>query len=181
MEVARIGEETGNIAGLVLGLEGVALAHLIAGRPAEAITTCKRALALAREHQSGLFEEPSLLAHLARACLQVGDPNGAVVCAEEAVTVARRQGSRVVECLALLTRAQIRRATGAYGADLTADLEAALTLATETGALTYEPFIREERSRIRPDETELHEALRLFTAVGATGHVRRLQAELDAS
>jgi class 3 adenylate cyclase/tetratricopeptide (TPR) repeat protein len=182
-EAARLGEETGNIAGLVLGLEGLALAHLIAGRPAAAITTCERALAQAREHRSGLFAEPTLLAHLARARLQVGDPNGAVLSAEEAVTVARRQGSRVVECLALLMRAQVRRATGAYGADgdLTADLEAALILATKTGALTYEPFIREERSRIRPAETELHEALRLFTAVGATGHARRLQAELDAS
>jgi tetratricopeptide (TPR) repeat protein len=183
MEAVRLSEETGNIAGMVLGLEGLALAHLIAGRPTEAITTCKRALAQAREHRSGLFEEPSLLAHLARARLQVGDPNGALLSADQAVTVARRQGSRVVECLALLTRAQVRRATGAYDAagDLTTDLEAALILATTTGALTYEPFIREERSRIRPDETELREALRLCTAVGATGHARRLQAELDAS
>jgi tetratricopeptide (TPR) repeat protein len=153
-EAARLGEETGNIAGLVLGLEGLALAHLIAGRPTEAITTCKRALAQAREHQSGLFEESSLLAYLARARLQVGDPNGALISAEEAVTVARRQGAQVVECLALLTRAQVRRATGAYGADgdLTADLEVALVLATKTGALTYEPFIRAELSRIRADK-----------------------------
>jgi hypothetical protein len=77
----------------------------------------------------------------------------------------------------------VRRATGAYGADgdLTTDLEAALVLAAKTGALTYEPFIRAERGRIRLDDTELREALRLCTVVGATGHARRLQAELDAS
>jgi class 3 adenylate cyclase/tetratricopeptide (TPR) repeat protein len=183
MEAARLGEETGNIAGLILGLAGLALAQLIAGRPTEAIITCKRALTQAREHQTGLFEEPSLLAHLARARLQVGDPNGALISADEAVTVARRQGSRVVECLALLTRAQVRRATGAYGADgdLTTDLEAALVLAAKTGALTYEPFIREERGRLRLDDTELREALRLCTVIGATGHARRIQAKLDAS
>lgn len=180
-EAVRLGEETGNMAGLVLGLEGLALAHLIAGRPAEAITICEQALAEAREHRTGLFEEPSLLAHMARARLDAGMPNDAVMSADEGVDVARRQGSRVVECLALLTRAQVRRATGGCSTDgdLRADLDAALVLATKTGALTYEPFIREERGRVRGDDTELREALRLYTVIGATSHARRLEAELD--
>jgi hypothetical protein len=179
-EAVRLGEETGNMAGLVLGLEGLALAHLVAGRPAEAITVCEQALAKAREHRSGLFEEPSLLAHMALARLKAGMLNGAVVSADEGVDVARRQGSQVVECLALLTRAQVRRATEGYGTDgdLIADLDAALALAAKTGALTYEPFIREERGRVRGDETELREALRLYTVIGATTHTRRLEAEL---
>jgi class 3 adenylate cyclase/tetratricopeptide (TPR) repeat protein len=181
MESAHLGEETGNVAGLVLGLEGLALAHLVAGRPAEAITICEQALTEAREHQSGLFEEPSLLAHMARARLEAGDPHGAVVSAVAGVDVARRQGLPVVECLALLTRAQVLRAAGGSNADLMADLDAASVLATETGALTYEPFIREERSRLCGDQTELREALRLFTVIGATGHARRLGAELDES
>ncbi|HVE45851.1 MAG TPA: adenylate/guanylate cyclase domain-containing protein [Acidimicrobiales bacterium] len=183
MEAARLGEETGNMAGLVLGLEGLALAHLVAGRPAEAITICEQALAEAREHRSGLFEEASLLAHMARARLKAGDPHGAVVSADEGVDVARRQGLTIVECLALLTRAQALRATGRSGADddLMADLDTASVLATQTGALTYEPFIREERGRVRGDEPELREALRLFTVIEATGHARRLKAELDGS
>jgi hypothetical protein len=157
------------------------LAHQIAGRPAEAITICEQALAEAREHRTGLFEEPSLLAHMARARLDAGMPNDAVMSADEGVDVARRQGSRVVECLALLTRAQVRRATGGCSTDgdLRADLDAALVLATKTGALTYEPFIREERGRVRGDDTELREALRLYTVIGATSHARRLEAELD--
>lgn len=182
-EAACLGEETGNVAGLILGLEGLALAHLVAGRPAEAITVCEHALAEAREHRSGLFEEASLLAHLARARLEAGDLSGAAVSADEGVDVARRQGLHVVECLALLTRAQVLRATGGSGAggDLMADLDAASALATQTGALTYEPFIRHERGRVRADETELREALRLFTAIGATGHARRLKAELEGA
>ena len=41
-------------------------------------------------------------------------------------------------------------------------------------ALAYEPFIREEAARLRGDQAELREALRLFTAIGASGHARRL-------
>ena len=45
------------------------------------------------------------------------------------------------------------------------------------GLLSYEPFIREELARVRGDDAEFREALRLFTAIGATGHARRLEAE----
>jgi hypothetical protein len=62
-----------------------------------------------------------------------------------------------------------------------ADLAAALTLVAEVGALTYEPFIREELGRLHADESELREAARLYTAIGATGHARRLEAELAAA
>jgi adenylate cyclase len=180
-EAVRLGEDTGNVMSLVLGLEGLAVAHLAAGRPAEAVTACERALAKAREHRSGLCEEAALLAHLARARLATGDPSGATHAAAEAVTVARRQGARVVECLALLTRAQVHRVTGGGHDAVLGDVEAALSLVAETGALTYEPFIREEIGRLRTDGDELREALRLYTAIGATGHAERLAAELAGS
>jgi hypothetical protein len=93
--------------------------------------------------------------------------------------VAGRQQARVVECLALLTRAQVLRATGGSANDISADLDAALALVPETGALTYEPFIREEFGRLRGDRAELWEAHRLYSAIGATGHARRLRTELD--
>ena len=57
------------------------------------------------------------------------------------------------------------------------DLEAALILVRDVGALTYEPFIREELGRLRRDDTELHEAVRLYKAIGATERARRLQAD----
>ncbi len=180
-EAVRIGEDTGNAAALVLALEGLALAQLVAGRPAEAAAACERALTEARKHRSGLFQEASVLAHLAEARLAVGDRLAAVVAADEAVGVSRRQGVRVFECLALVTRAKVHRATGGDHDAILSDLEAALSLVVETGALTYEPFIRKEFGRLRADEGELREAVRLYQAIGATGHARRLSAELDVS
>ena len=178
-EAVRIGEDTGNISGLVLGLESVALSELAAARPSRAVAACERALREMREHRTGLFEEAPVLAHLARARLAAGDPAGAVDAATDAVTVAVRQQANVVECLALLTRAQTLRATDGDVNDITADLHAALALVRETGALTYEPFIREELGRLHADPAELSEALRLYSAIGATGHARRLRNELD--
>jgi hypothetical protein len=178
-EAVRLGEETGNTAALVLGLESVALSELAAGRPSFAVAACERALREMREHRSGLFEEGPVLAYLARARLAEGDAAGAADAAAEALAVAGRQHARVVECLALLTRAQMLRATGGSVNDISADLDAALALVPETGALTYEPFIREEFGRLRDDRAELREAHRLYSAIGATGHARRLRTELD--
>jgi tetratricopeptide (TPR) repeat protein len=178
-EAVRIGEETGDTAGLVLGLESLALSELAAGRPSFAVDACERALREMREQRSGLFEHGPVLAHLARARLAAGDAVRAADAAAHAVTVAREQQARVVECMALLTRAQVLRATDGASNDISADLQAALVLVPETRALTYEPFIREEFGRLRGDRAELREALRLYTAIGATGHDRRLRTELD--
>jgi hypothetical protein len=105
-----------------------------------------------------------------------GDP-AAAAAADEAVAVARGRGARVDECLALLVRGKVRAASGARDGAL-ADLDATLTLVGEVGALTYEPFIREELGRLHADESELREAVRLYEAIGAAGHARRLEAEL---
>jgi hypothetical protein len=115
---------------------------------------------------------------LGRARLDAGDLAGALASSEEAVAVARQQQAPVVECLALLIRGQTWRAHQ-KDAEAEADLAAALDLATETGALGYEPFIREELGRLHHDEKELGEALRLYRQIGATGHARRLEAELS--
>jgi class 3 adenylate cyclase len=111
--------------------------------------------------------------------LMAGRP--AAAAADESVEVARRQGARVHECLALLTRARVCRSEGGSTEAVGADLDAALTLVSEVGALTYEPFIREELGRLREEESELREAARLYNAIGATGHARRLEAELAGS
>jgi hypothetical protein len=89
----------------------------------------------------------------------------------------------VAECQALLIRARVARATdgGQSQEAAFADLDAAQTLAQEMGAGAYEPFIREELGRLHQDESELAEALHLYKAIGATGHARRLEAELAAS
>jgi hypothetical protein len=109
-----------------------------------------------------------------------GDRAGAEAAANEAVAVAHRQQARTVECLALVVRAEVGRATdGPHDRHtVLADLDAGLHLVRDTGALTYEPFIREQLSRLDADENQLREALRLFNAIGAYAHVRRLEAEL---
>jgi tetratricopeptide (TPR) repeat protein len=162
-----------------LGLDALTLAHLVVGQTGEAVVAAERALTEARSHRSGLFLEAEVLAQLARARLAEDDPVGATRAADEAVTAARQRGTRVFEGLALLTRSQVRRATGAAPDDVLSDLDAALDLVKETGALAYEPLIHEELGRLRDDESELREALRLYTAMGAAGHARRLGAELD--
>ncbi|HEV8623746.1 MAG TPA: adenylate/guanylate cyclase domain-containing protein [Acidimicrobiia bacterium] len=179
-EAVRIGEDTGNALSLVYGLEALARAHLVLGRLPEAVAAAERALAEARSRRSGLCFESEILACLAEARLAAGEPASAATAAAEAVAVARRQDARVVEGLALLTRARVARATdGGQSQDtVLADLDSAQALVRETGALTYEPFIREELGRLRDDEGELREALRLYSAIGATGHARRLGSEL---
>jgi tetratricopeptide (TPR) repeat protein len=180
-EAIRLAEDTGNVSSLVIGLEATAIAHLVVGQPDEAVAACERALAVGREKRSGLHLEASVVAHLAQARLAAGDRAAAEAAAAEAVEVARRQGARVDECLALLTRAHVGRLRGGSTEAVGTDLNAALTLVGEVGALTYEPFIREELGRLRADESQLREALRLYEFIGATGHARRLDAELAAS
>jgi hypothetical protein len=179
-EAVRIGEDTGNIVGLVLGLESLALCELAGGRPSLAVAACERTLREMREHRTGLFEEGPVLAHLARARLTEGDAAGAAGAAADAVTVAGRQQAKVVECLALLTRAQALRAIDGDVNDISAHLDAALALVPQTGALTYEPFIREELARLGDRPAGLRQAVQLYSAIGASGHARRLHNELDA-
>jgi hypothetical protein len=111
------------------------------------------------------------------------DAPGARQAADEAVEVARRQGARVLACHALLVRARVRRVTeGTVAGDaVLGDIESALTLMAEIGATTYEPFLREELARLRGDADALREALRLYAAIGAVGHARRLDQELSIS
>lgn len=180
-EAARMSGDSGNLALHVIASQALGMAELAAGRWEEAAVTLATALSESRQHRVGLCEEASLLAYLALGLLGIGDKAAAVTRAEEAVAVARGQGARVLECLALLTRARIRRETNGLADAVDEDPIAALTLAEETGAGTYEPFIREELGHLNDDDHELREALRLFTAIGASGQARRLEAELATS
>ena len=178
-EARRISVEIGNRFTLILALESMGIAQLAEGRPDEAQASLTQALNEARTHRCGLSDEASVLAHLAEAHLAAGDATAARLVADEAVERAREQGAGILECLALLVRAKVLR-TGDHAA-VVVDLEAALALIQQTGALTYEPFIREELGRLHGDDSEVREAARLYEAIGATGHARRLEAELGDS
>jgi adenylate cyclase len=140
-EAVRIAEDIGNPAVRVTALGAVGVAEIALGRAGDAVSSLETALAQARDLGVALFEEPTLLIHLARALLDAGEGEGAARAADEAVTVARGQGASVVECLALLTRAGVRRALGADPPTVEADLAAALHLARQTGATAYEQEI----------------------------------------
>jgi hypothetical protein len=95
------------------------------------------------------------------------------------VTVSVRQQAKVVECLALIKQAYVLRATDGDVDNIAADLDAALGHASQTGALTHEPFILEEFGRLRGVPADVGEALRLYSAIGKTRHVTRLRTDLD--
>jgi tetratricopeptide (TPR) repeat protein len=175
-EARALADDPGDLVVRVLALETLGHTALVAGDPKRAKDLLRRAIAQGRD--DGLrLNEARMLALLARTELGLHESDAALGAADEAVRLCRRQGSRVLECLALLTRAGVRRAAGDRPDIVLGDLDAGLILAAETRALTMEPFLREERGRITGDETELRQAVRLYRRIGAPGQARRLEAE----
>jgi tetratricopeptide (TPR) repeat protein len=172
-----VAEESGNSSARVVALLGLGTAELVTGRWQEASLALERGLAEAAEGRAH-FDEARLLTRIAMACCGAGAVTEAVHAAERAVSVARVQGARVLECGALLTQAQASRSAEGRRADADGALQRALALAEVTGATTYVPFIREEHGRLHDDQAALRDAARLYAAVGASGHARRLADEL---
>ena len=178
-EAATLADDPGDFAVRMAALHALSFHDLARGEATTARDRIRNTLVLARANGVGL-EEPRSVALLARAELATGDGARAGAAADEAVEIARRQGVRVIEVGALLTRAQVRRAVGADPAGVLADLDVGLALAEETGARTYEPFFREELGRLRGHDAELRLAAELYRSIGAGEHARRLEAQLAA-
>jgi hypothetical protein len=171
VEATRLAEESGAGVPLIMAREARGVAALLAGRSEEAAAELADTLAQARDRQLSRWIEPSLLAYLARARDALGDADAAHAAANEAVAVARRQGARVSEVLALLVRGRVCAERD--------DLHAALALAATTGAIAYEPFCLEELARLDGNRVALAAAAERFGALGADGHHRRLGTELS--
>lgn len=179
----RLARDTANIGAEVRALQATGVVALLAGRPVDAAASLTEALTLARKHRTGLTEEGGLLAHLARAHLAGGHREDARAAVDEAVAVARRQGARVVECLAHVVRARVFRETATNDADLDAAraaLVAGETLAAEIGAGTYAAFLAEERELLDGTRIALSSVADGYDAIGAAGHARRVRADLAA-
>lgn len=180
-EALRIAEDSGNLFVRVVALRAMAVVTLLQGDAETAQAIASEALGESTGRHLGLFEQGRLLVCLARSRLALGDHDGALAAADEAVQATRASGLRVFECAALHTRARIQRLGGGNACSQAAsDLRAALQLVHTTGARAYEPFIREEVGRLHDDEVELRTALGLYRKIRATGHARRLDAELSA-
>ena len=154
-----------------------------------AVSGLQQELAIAREHRTLLFVEAGTLAMLAQAYLGRGEHGLARSTAEEAVAVARRCGARLFECDGHMTLAQVLLCVEGATATvaISRELEEAERLIAATGARSRAPFLhlhRAELARLGGDtalyEHELRTARRLFTEVGAPGHVARLTQLLQA-
>jgi adenylate cyclase len=186
-QAVEIAEKTGSSFSRVLALQLLGAAHLLHGQWRESLEASTWALEIARESKTALSLEGRLLSYLAEAHLGAGDPILALEAANEAVGTIGRRGGRVYDCSTYLSHARVLmrtegdRSRAAVGRDL-AD---AWRSASETGATCWFPFIhlaRAELAHLLGDEStgerELHEAHRLFTEAGATGHAARLTKEL---
>jgi class 3 adenylate cyclase/tetratricopeptide (TPR) repeat protein len=163
------------------------LAERMRGEWRPAIEALERSRAIARESRTAIETEAWRLALLGESYLGLGDPGRARALVEEGLAVAREQGNVPYGIHASLALARVL--LGSAGPAARAQIEAALTraleLAHETGAKAYEPLVRVELAELARQsgdqegrERELREAHRLFTEIGASGHVERLSAEL---
>jgi ATP/maltotriose-dependent transcriptional regulator MalT len=162
-------------------------AQLLSGDPAAAVTTLEHNVSLARNQRARLWEG-RWLAYLAEAYLATGDARRARASADEAVAAASDHGARVqCECAARLSRARVLLATEGAAArnEIESELAEMERLIEKTGAVSYTPFLFEERARLSrmlgdhgASECELRKAHRLFVEMGAAGHAERLARDL---
>ena len=152
---------------------------------AEAAAWAERSLDLIRSTRTGLPYEGFLLMMLAECAFELGDVAGARKRADEAVQATQRLRTRGTEARARMILGRCLLAAGATGA-ARAEVETALALAREGGLATTEAMIHEALAEVAAAEgdregreAELREALRMYRDHGATGHERRLVAELE--
>src|SRR6516225_59569 len=117
------------------------LSHIVAGQLGSAIEDLSEALRFARSRKAGLENEPRILADLANAHRLNGDAQIAMSTVIEAIRVATERNSRVLECLARIVHAKLLLAGTSDQKILGySDLEHALALMQETGAVIFKPM-----------------------------------------
>jgi class 3 adenylate cyclase/tetratricopeptide (TPR) repeat protein len=118
-------------------------AHALSGEWAESSAALERALELARGRRTALDGEPRFLARLARARLALGDCPGALACAREGLSIALEREAPIGEAEARLEVARARLISDGAEAEreIRAELERALALVREAGALAFEPRV----------------------------------------
>jgi class 3 adenylate cyclase/tetratricopeptide (TPR) repeat protein len=118
--------------------------HIIAGRLSSAIEDLSDALSFARSRKAGLENEARILADLANAYRLNGDSTAALSTVDQAIKVATERHARVPECLARIIRADLllRSTTSDQKAEGGQELERAIALMEETGAMLFETFIK---------------------------------------
>jgi hypothetical protein len=189
LDSLRIAEDLGSAFSRALALSSVGAAAALAGDWEQAEAPVVEALELMRSRRTGLEHEVGTLSLLARIRLGAGNAQAARLDAEEAVALAAARGQLYLEIMAQLALANALCAEqGAKARALVEEaLERATALVGETGARVFEPQIAEARARLEKacgdpitSERHLREAVRLYGAVGAAGHARRVEEALEA-
>ena len=141
-----IAERLGNSLAIVAASTAGAVAQVGAGRFADALAQAQANLATIRELGIGLYNEPSLLATIARSQLALGRPDEALAAAEEAVDIMDARGLATCALPAPIALAQVLIATqgAAAGERIDAVLVRAMRVARESGARLFEPQIQRE-------------------------------------
>jgi len=159
-------------------------AELLQGFPNEAVATLERARHQHRVAKQARGWTDLTTGLLAEAYLATGREQQAREMADAPILV---PAARTNLLRARISQSRVFRALdGAAASDRIAALLAdAERLLAESGARAYAPLVAEERARLaalgnREQEarSQLRRALELYREVGATGHVRRLAAEL---
>jgi class 3 adenylate cyclase/tetratricopeptide (TPR) repeat protein/DNA-binding winged helix-turn-helix (wHTH) protein len=149
----------------------------------EALQVVSEALDITRTTQTGLQWEPLLLAQRGFAQLGLHDPESAREAAELGASAAANCGARIQEAQARWT---LGRALAVLErpAEAKAELERAIELAGDDGPayIAHALVALADLARRQGDDRErrllLEEAHRLFEQQGATGHARRLAADI---
>jgi class 3 adenylate cyclase/tetratricopeptide (TPR) repeat protein len=186
-EAVNYAERMGSQFSRVFAYLNLGLANVLNRAWHDALEPLEQALAIGRERRL-LVVEGRVLAVMAAAHLGLDDRARARGLAEEALTVCRRRGTPLWEFSALVTKIRVLRET--LGLQATGEIEAALAEAEawleRSGAKSYAPFFHVERAelaRLTGDDasrdSELRQAHRLFTEMGATGQAERLASELS--
>jgi class 3 adenylate cyclase/tetratricopeptide (TPR) repeat protein len=123
------------------------ISHMTSGRFEAAADQLEKALAFARMKRAGLEGEARILADLADAYRLKGDLASAGRLAAEAIAVASARAARMPECLARIVQAEVLLQAGAAErAGL--ELPKIRTLMEQTGALLYQPMVRDLAEKI---------------------------------
>jgi class 3 adenylate cyclase/tetratricopeptide (TPR) repeat protein len=190
LQALETAEKSGVPLALVYANYGLGIANCRA-ESWEAATDClERAVTIANDEEAALLEEPAFLARLAEAYAGLGDAARAKKTVERALVLARERRLPLHEAIALIVRSRVLRQTERAGAHeaIEGTLGEAEALVETTGLRSWQPFIQLERAelaRLVGDEDarqrELHKAHILFSEMGATAHVERIAAEIDAA
>jgi hypothetical protein len=192
LQAARRGAEYGEAAGDPPGYRvwvttQLALAHLAAGSWGDAADAAREKLRMHEEERVELMDEPVGWLYLAEALLGSEDWEAAREAAAKALDGSRQHLRQWVEIRALSTLALSRAHVEGPDADgLDGLLDDAAAVAERTAAHALAPRVIEARAglaTLRGDthlhRTHLQEAQRLYTELGASGHVERVGRELE--